>query len=69
VSESRISSAVFVQMSGRGWVFQSAIQARMSFSRARTLLCAPRRIFCWVRKPNQRGRSSSINPSSPAAMN
>jgi hypothetical protein len=30
-------------MNGQGWVFQSAIQSRMSFSRAWTLLWAPRR--------------------------
>ena len=40
-----ISSAVLVQMKGLGSVFQALIQARMSFSRARRLLCTPRRSF------------------------
>ena len=42
--ESRISSAVLVQMNGLGSSFQSLIQARMSASRAWTLLWTPRRI-------------------------
>ena len=43
--ESRISSAVFVQANGRGLAFQCSIQARISDSRACTLLCTPRRII------------------------
>jgi putative transposase len=53
-SESRISSAVLVQVNGRGFWFQFSIQARMSASRACTLLCTPRRIIWSVKKPNQR---------------
>lgn len=37
-SDSRISSALFVQMKGVGWVFQSLIQARMSASSCWTVL-------------------------------
>src|SRR5262249_48404264 len=52
--ESRISSAVLVQAKGRGLAFQFSIQARMPASRARTLLCTPRRISLPVRYPGHR---------------
>src|SRR5947209_7856433 len=49
-----ISSAVFVHTNGRGLSFQSAIQERMSASRACTDVWVPRRIIWSVRKPNHR---------------
>jgi hypothetical protein len=60
--EARIWSAVFVQPEGRGFSFQVPIQSRMSFSRALTLVCAPRLIFFSVSSPNQRSTMLSHEP-------
>jgi hypothetical protein len=53
-SDSRISSAVLVQLNGRGFSFQFPIQTRMWDSRACTLLWTPRRTIWSVGYPNQR---------------
>lgn len=50
----RISSAVLVQMKGRGFWFHKATQSRMSRSRARVARWAERRSFLVVRSANQR---------------
>jgi hypothetical protein len=52
--DSGISSALLVQMNGRGCSFQSAIQALMSISSFCTLLWTRRRIIWSARNPNHR---------------
>ncbi len=43
-----------VQAKGRGFSFHVLIQSRMSFSRARSEVCAPRRSLWSVSRPNHR---------------
>src|ERR1700729_95390 len=52
-SESRISSAVLIQVNGLGFWSQFSIQSQRSASRAWTLPCAPRRILWSARHPSQ----------------
>ena len=51
--ELRISSAVLVQVKGRGFSFQVSIQCRMSASRAWTLVWTPRRMSLSVMQAEQ----------------
>src|SRR3954451_3047624 len=59
----KISSAVLVQMNGRGSSFQVSIQSRMSALSWRTERCAPRLSLRLVSSANQRStRFSQLAP-------
>ena len=64
--ELRISSAVLVQVNGRGFSFQVSIHCRMSASRAATLVWTPRRMSLSVTSP--KNRSTWLTQDDPVGV-